>query len=293
MVAVGTFDGVHQGHQQILREVAKRAEESGLISVALSFDPHPRQVISPEIPFYSLTTLEEKAELMQTMGIQALAIVRFNARIRRLSYKEFVKKVLVSQLGVKKVIVGYDHAFGFDRHGTTPELTALGKAHGFEIDIMPPVQTEKKVVKSSLIRKLLLAGKVEEANALLGYWYRMTGVVHKMSGFGHKLGFPTANLKFPKGKLIPANGVYSGHVWVRGYPKLCVMNVGVRPTVDGKHHQVEVHVLNFNEGLYHEKLQVDMGHRLRNEKKFSSTLLLKKQIQKDIQSALKQEEKNL
>lgn len=288
VIALGNFDGVHVGHKKLLSQAAKFAKTEGLTSVALTFDPHPQQVVSPERGLRLLTTLLEREEFIAASGIEVLVVLAFNERLRKLSYDKFIRRLLVEKLNVRKVFVGYDYAFGRGRGGDVRHLRAMGRELGFGVRVVRPVSALKGVVKSRIIRELLSKGKFSEALKMLGHPYVMTGRVVKGHGRGRELGFPTANLEVDDSKLIPSHGVYSGIVYF-GVKKLkCAVNIGARPTFSGEGTVVEVHIPRFNGNLRGKRLKVYLYHRLREEKQFSDVCELKRQIARDVKRAMAQ-----
>jgi riboflavin kinase/FMN adenylyltransferase len=278
VVALGTFDGVHLGHLKIIRSAVSCARRIGAHSAVITFDPHPQELVAPERGLKLLTTLAEREELFCRFGVDSVVVIGFTPKMKSLSYAEFAERYLVERLGVRHVFVGYDYAFGQGRSGTVAELKALGKKYGFGVTVIPPVRTGSRLIKSGRIRELISQGDFNPAVKLLGHPYRITGKVVKGAGRGRKLGFPTANLKLPKDKLIPAQGVYSG--FVDG--KKCLVNIGSRPTFGAGSLLVEVHILNFNRSLRGKTIAVDLFTRLREEKQFSDVNDLIAQIKKDI-----------
>lgn len=278
VVALGTFDGVHLGHRKIIEAAVRFARKIKAHSAAITFDPHPQEVVAPERGLHLLTTLHEREELFTQVGIDAVAVIKFNHRLQNLSYSEFVKSYLVKRLGVRWIFVGYDYAFGKERTGNAEVLKKSGRKYGFGVTVIPPVKVEHHIIKSGKIRGLISSGKFEAALHMLGHPYRITGKVIKGAGRGKEMGFPTANLKVDKRKLLPAQGVYAG--FVEG--KKCVVNIGSRPTFGADHSLAEVHILNFSKNIRGKILAVDLFHRLRDEKQFSDVAELREQIKKDV-----------
>ncbi|MFC1637751.1 bifunctional riboflavin kinase/FAD synthetase [Candidatus Margulisiibacteriota bacterium] len=281
VAALGTFDGVHRGHQQIIKNTVRFAKKISAASLAISFDPHPQQLIVPERGLKLLTDLKEREELFCQLGIDGVVVINFNRRLQKLSDTAFVKKYLVGKLGVRRVFVGYDYAFGRNRKGDVSHLKKLGKKHGFAVSVVPPVAANGQPIKSRLIREQISRGDFAKAVRLLGHPYQISGQVVRGSGRGRELGFPTANLKIDPHKLIPAHGVYSG----KADGKRCVVNIGGRPTFGTDRTVVEVHILNFHRNIRGKHLRVSLNKRLRNELQFSDVEKLKEQIKKDISRA--------
>jgi len=282
VVALGTFDGVHRGHQKVIKNAVSYAQKIKAASLAITFDPHPQQLIVPERGLKLLTDLKEREELFCDFGIDGVVVIVFNRRVQKLSYEKFVKKYLVDRLGVRKVFVGFDYAFGKGRAGDVSHLRKLGKKYGFSVNVVPPVAANHTHIKSRIIRELVSSGEFTKAIKLLGHPYQITGKVVKGSGRGKDLGFPTANLKIDQHKLLPAHGVYAG----MADGKKCVVNIGARPTFGLDQTVVEVHIVNFHKNIRGKILRVELTKRLRDEKQFSDVEKLKKQIRKDL-TALK------
>ncbi|MBN2058559.1 MAG: bifunctional riboflavin kinase/FAD synthetase [Candidatus Saganbacteria bacterium] len=278
VVALGTFDGVHRGHRQILRQAVKHARKIRAAAIAITFDPHPQQVIVPERGLKLLTTLKEREELFCQHGMDGVIVVRFSKHTQKLTYEQFIERYLVDRLGVRHVVIGYDYAFGRGRSGNAAELQRLGKKHGFSVSIVPAVRVGRQPIKSRYIRELISAGEFNQALSLLGHPYQLNGRVVRGSGRGRQLGFPTANLKLAGNKLIPAHGVYAGRLNKRK----CVVNIGARPTFGPDQTVIEVHLFNFQGSLRGRRLSVELTRRLRPEKQFSDVEKLKEQIKRDI-----------
>ncbi len=286
VLTVGTFDGVHLGHQAILRYLQERAAALGGISAVLSFHPHPREIVE-ETALSLLTTIDERADLMATMGLGQLIVLPFTKEFSRLSAEAFVEDVLVRGIGAREIVIGYDHAFGRDRRGNADLLRALGAKHGFAVDMIPARIVAEQTVSSRKIRQLLEeAGDVAAAATMLGRPYSLEGKVVRGAGRGRDLGFPTANMAIthPR-KAIPAHGVYAVRVRRRskGQPAALpgMMNIGVRPTFGGAQRMIEVHLLDLDENLYGEILRVEFVSRMRGERRFGSKKELARQLSED------------
>ena len=283
VVTVGTFDGVHRGHRAIIEYLKQRAEEQSGPSTLVSFDPHPRTVVQKEeVPL--LTTVAERADLLEELGLDRFVVVPFSTEFAQLGPKEYVRDVLVTQIGLQEVTVGYDHRFGKDRAGDVELLRDLGDHFGFEIDVIPPQHVDRDIVSSSAIRSLLRdQGAIEEANERLGRPYQLEGIVACGKGRGRQLGYPTANLALEDvRKLVPKRGVYATTVTLPdGQQRSGMMNIGRRPTFDEMDVTVEVHLLDFEGDLYGERLSVQFLQRLRDEQKFESAEALAAQLSED------------
>lgn len=283
VVTVGTFDGVHRGHQAIIEYLLQRAEEQSGPSTLVSFDPHPRTVVhGEEVPL--LTTVAERAEVLESLGLDRFVVVPFSQEFAQLSPTEYVERVLVDRVGVREITVGYDHRFGKDRSGDVELLRKLGGQHDFSVDVIPPQEVGHDVVSSSTIRrKLLEEGDIAGATEFLGRPYRLDGLVARGEGRGRQLGYPTANLALEDArKLVPKRGVYATMVTLpSGHRKPGMMNIGRRPTFDEMDVTVEVHVLDFEGDLYGERLSIQFLQRLRDEQKFDSAEALAVQLSED------------
>jgi len=284
VLTVGTFDGVHRGHQAIVDYLLRRADERPGPSTVVSFDPHPRSVVHGT-PVPLLTTVDERGDLLEERGIDRFVVVPFSETFAQLSPEEYVADVLVDRIGVREITVGYDHRFGKGREGDVDLLRELGETFGFEVDVIPRQEVGEDVVSSSTIRNCLSEGNLERANALLGRPYHVSGTVARGQGRGRQIGYPTANLALPDArKLVPKRGVYAVQVrlpngWVRGG----MLNIGHRPTFDEMEVTVEVHVFDFEGDLYGDRLSVQFLQRLRDEREFESADALSVQLSKDEQ----------
>lgn len=287
VLTVGTFDGVHIGHQAILTYLVRRAEERGGTSVVLSFDPHPREVVSGT-SMSLLTTIEERADAVAALGIDRFVILPFTEAFSRLSAEAFVEDILIGRIGLREIVIGYDHAFGHDRRGNAQLLKQMGSEYDFTVDVIPPQVVEEHVVSSTEIRNLLEDdGDVEAASGMMGRPYRLTGRVVRGDGRGKSIGFPTANLRIQdKRKVVPAGGVYAVRVERRsaagassGLPGM--MNIGYRPTFGGGAYTLEVHLIDFAADLYGEDLRIEFVARMRDEQRFESKDELIEQLSQD------------
>jgi riboflavin kinase/FMN adenylyltransferase len=283
VVTSGTFDGVHVGHQKILKRVIERARQNNGQSVVITYWPHPRLVLFPEDnDLKLLSTMEERIEQLRSFGLDYLLIIPFTKEFSRTSSRSFITDVLVRALNTKVLVIGYDHRFGKNREGSFENLKARSAQYGFEVEEIPRQDVDDIGVSSTKIRRALEEGDIETATRYLGHPYTLTSEVVEGDKLGRTIGFPTANLDPPKNhKLIPANGVYA--VWVKyegeRYPGM--MNIGFRPTVHGRHQTLEVHILNFSQTLYGQSVTVEFVQQLRQEQKFESLEALKSQLAKD------------
>lgn len=284
-VAVGNFDGVHLGHQALLREVVAQARTRGDWPVGLTFDPHPARVLRPERAPVALLTFEQKARLLAHAGLRGLAVLPFDAALAALTPDEFAARVLRDALGARLVAVGENFRFGTGRAGGVADLRRLGEELGFELLALGPVAWGGDAVSSTRVREALLLGQVEQAGALLGRPYAVEGPVVAGDRRGRTLGFPTANVN-PWNELLPLAGVYAARCsGPDGQSREAVVNVGRRPTFDGREVRLEAHLLDFEGDLYGLPLQVDFVARLRDEMRFPSAQALVERIRADAEAA--------
>jgi riboflavin kinase/FMN adenylyltransferase len=283
VVTVGTFDGVHLGHQKIFETMARSAQLLEGETVVITFDPHPRLVLYPDSKDLKfINTQKKKMELIEKAGIHHLAVIPFTREFSNTASADFVKRYMVDTLGARKFVIGYDHHFGKDRQGGINDLIGLGKIHGFEVEQVPAQFVEGITVSSTKIRKALISGDVKTANKLLGYHYSISGPVVPGNKIGRTLGFPTANIDLhDRYKLISANGVYACHVDVRN--RLCkgMGNIGYRPTVNAGSLTIEVNIFDFDDELYGEDITISFIDRIRDEKRFENLSELRRQLISD------------
>ncbi|WP_258099016.1 bifunctional riboflavin kinase/FAD synthetase [Marinoscillum pacificum] len=283
VVTSGTFDGVHFGHQKILKKIIQIAKEKGGKSVVLTFWPHPRFVLKPDSnDLKLLTTFEEKAQLLDQIGIDYLVKIPFTREFSELSSDEFIRQILVNKLNTQKLVIGYDHRFGKNREGGFDYLMEHSQDYGFEIEEIHRQDIEHVGVSSTKIREALANGNIHIANEFLEREYSITGFVKDGDRIGRSIGFPTANLDIPETyKLIPADGAYAVRVEVDGKNYQGMLNIGQRPTVSGQERRIEVNIFDFNEDIYNHRVKVAFVRLLRKEQKFSSIEELKDQLNKD------------
>ncbi|MBO6518006.1 MAG: bifunctional riboflavin kinase/FAD synthetase [Bacteroidia bacterium] len=279
----GTFDGVHLGHQKILKRVVDRAREVQGKSVLLTFYPHPRLVLYPEDNELKLiTTIEEKAELLEEFGIDYLIILPFTKSLSRLSAYNFISDILVEKIGINTIIIGYDHRFGKNREGSIKDIEANASKFSYEVEQIPEQDIEDCIVSSSLIRKSLLNGDIEQANTFLGHAFGVKGIVVDGEKKGTELGYPTANIKVSDPfKLIPRQGVYAVHVRIGQNDYNGMLNAGTRPTFKLGKLAIEVHLFGFSEDIYGQEIEILFVKRWRDERKFESLNALKQQLAVD------------
>lgn len=288
VVTVGTFDGLHRGHQAIIQYLIARAHEQKGRSVVVSFFPHPRTVVrGEEVPL--LTTIGERADVLEQMGLDRFIVIEFTPEFAQLSAEAFVREILVDRIGLREIVVGYDHGFGKGREGDRRLLKRLGDELGFAVDVIPPQDVGDDVVSSSRVRRVLLEeGDVAEAARMLGRPYRFTGTVVAGDGRGRGIGYPTANLTLDEPqKVVPRVGVYAVRVALPGEDAVFggMMNVGRRPTFEGEEERVEVHLFDVERDLYGKALTVSCIRRLRDERRFESVEALVHQLDHDEQAS--------
>lgn len=285
IITIGTFDGVHLGHQEIFNVLINKSKNNGCRSFVITFEPHPRLVIQPNSDLKFLTTFEEKVEILRNMGIDNLLVIPFTKEFSELTSEEFFRKYILDGTGIKKMVIGYDHRFGKGRDGDEQKIRELGTANNFEVQKTDAVTVNETVVSSSKIRNALFEGGVKTASQMLGRNYSFAGKVVVGDKRGRELGFPTANIQ-PENELkqIPKNGVYAVKVFLEERTFDGVMNIGLRPTFkETKVVLSEVHILNFNEDIYGKHIRIEFIERIRDEKKFGSKEELIKQIEIDKQ----------
>lgn len=284
VVTIGTFDGVHLGHQKILQTLKDEAESAQGESVLLTFYPHPRMVLFPESHGLKLLqTQAEKIEKLEKNGLQNLVVYPFSFEFSRLTALEFVRDILVNKLHVRKIVIGYDHQFGKNREGSIAYLKDIADTYEFEVIEIPAQDIDEVNVSSTKIREALLQGDVQRANMFLGEPYQLSGTVIRGRALGRTIGFPTANIEVNTDiKLIPGIGVYAVEVLVDGQVYRGMLNIGIRPTVVSTDVvNLEVHILDFHRDIYDKSITVRFIERVRDEQKFESVDALKEQLKND------------
>lgn len=282
VVTIGTFDGVHVGHQKIVTKIAQIASEENYESVVLTFFPHPRMVLQQDNSIKLLNTISEKEKMFKILGINHFIIHPFDEAFSQLSAEEFVKKILVEQLNIKKIVIGYDHRFGKNRSANLDDLIEFGAKYNFDVEQISAEEINNNAVSSTKIRNSLLNGDIETANSYLGYNYNFTGIVVKGKQLGRTIGFPTANILIEENyKLVPKKGVYIVQTEIEGTRLFGMMNIGTRPTIDGTNQSIEVYILDFDKEIYNTSLTISILKFIREEQKFESLEHLKSQIEKD------------
>lgn len=289
IVTIGTFDGVHAGHRQIIDLMKREAQEHGGETVLITFHPHPREVVQLEgPPIYLLTTLEEKMRALDEAGLDHLVVVPFHDAFANQSAEAYITQFLVARFQPRVIVIGHDHRYGKNRAGDFALLQRMAPGFGFTVMEIPAFMLEEITISSTRIRESLLAGAVSRANQLLSYPYFFCGQVVQGNQLGRTIGFPTANLHISDTrKLVPANGVYAVEVdrLTTGERLQGMMNIGIRPTVSGTQRMIEVNIFDFDAMIYDETLRVHVHHRLRDEQKFQGLDALKAQLAEDARQA--------
>ncbi|HUF88798.1 MAG TPA: bifunctional riboflavin kinase/FAD synthetase [Gemmatimonadota bacterium] len=285
-ITVGTFDGIHRGHQAVLAEIVRRARAADRAAVLVTFDPHPLEVVAPDRAPTLLTTADEKRLLWPLFGLDYVHVVRFTEAVRQMSPEAFVREILVGRLRVGELVIGYDHGFGKDRAGDVDVLRRLGKDLGFAVDVVGPVQMGPDPVSSSGVRRAVEGGELERAAAALGRPYAALGRAERGAGRGRELGFPTANLRLDARKCLPPDGVYAVRVELEGALYDGMANLGGRPTFGEERRGLEAHLLDWDgESLYGARPQVEFVARLRPVVRFDGRDQLVAQLERDREAA--------
>jgi riboflavin kinase/FMN adenylyltransferase len=285
VVCVGAFDGLHRGHRALLGRVRAHAAQHGLLATAISFEPIPREYFARGAAVPRLASVREKILGFDEAGIERLLLLRFNAALAAMSAEVFVGEVLVSRMNVKRVVVGADFRFGHARRGDVDLLRALGREHGFEVEVMEDFRIDGDRVRSSRIREMLAAGDFDGAARLLGRRFSIGGHVVRGARLGHTLGYPTANLRLGR-RVAPVGGIFAVRVHGVGpRPMPGVASLGVRPTVDGGEPLLEAHLFDFDGDLYGRRIDVEFVAKLREEEKFDDLDALVRQMDRDADEA--------
>ncbi|GDX51026.1 riboflavin biosynthesis protein [Bacteroidota bacterium] len=288
VITIGTFDGVHEGHRNLIQKIKSLSNEKQGESVLITFDPHPRLVVYPDDKSLRiLTTLNEKISLLKKEGVDHLIVVPFTKEFSLLSAKDYLQNFLIEKLHPSIIVTGYNHSFGHHRDGNIEMLRRFENEFHYKVEELNKQLVDDIAVSSTRVRIALNEGDIELATDLLGHSYSISGIVVHGQHLGNKIGFPTANISINNSlKLIPADGVYAVRVNYKNEKLKGMMNIGNRPTVDGLHHKLEVHLLDFNKDLYNEELEIHFVKQLREEKKFSSVDELKEQLKLDKENTI-------
>ena len=282
IVTIGTFDGVHIGHRKIITDMVAKGEKENLLSILLTFFPHPRMVLQKDSNIKMIDTINEKKEIFKKLGVEVLIIQPFTKDFSRMSAIKFTRDILVNSLKVSKLMIGYDHRFGQNREATVKTLKSFGLDYNFKVDEIPAQDIESISVSSTKVRKAIRSGDFKLVNKFLSRPFNLSGKIIKGDELGRKIGYPTANLKiFEKYKLKPQNGVYLTRTKLKKQTYFGMMNIGIRPTISAKNNQIETHLFDFNGNLYGHEMTLEILEKIREEKKFKSIEKLKIQLDVD------------
>lgn len=284
VVTIGTFDGVHRGHQYLLGRLKEEAARRGLACAVITFHPVPRAVIRPQVPVFYITSLDERIDLLRRQGVDFVVPVTFTSDVANLSARQFVA-LLREEMRMRVLVVGPDFALGRGREGTPEVLADLGREEGFEVVVVPPLTHERERFSSTTVRKALAEGDMETVQEVLGRPFTLEGPVVRGQERGRLLGFPTANIAVGADRALPAFGVYVTRAWVDGKAYPAVTNIGRRPTFDNGAPTVETHILDFEGDLYGREICIELLSRIRGEQRFSGPEELRAQIQRDVEAA--------
>lgn len=281
-VTIGNFDGVHRGHQTLIKKTIEYSKKNNLKSVVFTFSNHPVNYFKPGY-VKNIISQKEKAEIIERMGIDIYISVPFDSSMTQISPEEYVDNILVNKLHVKKMVIGHDFTFARKREGNSDVLRELGKERGFGVEVVNPVLIDGKRVSSTEIRKVISEGKVAAAENLIGRYFAVEGTVIKGRQIGRTIGFPTANIQYDNKMVIPKIGIYATLAVIDGEVFCGATSIGTNPTVNGKYLSIETYVLNLDEDLYGKKMRIEFVERMRDEEKFDSTEALKAQLSKDVE----------
>ena len=282
IVTIGTFDGVHIGHRKIITNMVEKGEKENLLSILLTFFPHPRMVLQKDSNIKMIDTINEKKKIFKKLGVEVLIIQPFTKDFSRMSAIKFTRDILVNSLKVSKLMIGYDHRFGRNREATVKTLKSFGLDYNFKVDEIPAQDIESISVSSTKVRKAIRSGDFKLVNKFLSRPFNLSGKIIKGDELGRKIGYPTANLKiFEKYKLKPQNGVYLTRTKLKKQTYFGMMNIGIRPTISAKNNQIETHLFDFNGNLYGHEMTLEILEKIREEKKFKSIEKLKIQLDVD------------
>jgi riboflavin kinase/FMN adenylyltransferase len=289
VVTIGTFDGVHVGHRKIIARVKELAESTGGETVLLTFFPHPRMILHPEDESIKLiNTINEKAELLEQLGVDHLIITPFSRDFSNQSAEGYIRDVLVNRIGTKKIVIGYDHRFGKDREGGLGDLLRLGPVYGFEVVEIPEQDINEVAISSTRIRNALLEGEIDLANTCLGYPFFITGTVIRGDQIGRQIGYPTANIVIQERyKLVPGDGIFAVKVMVEDQEYKGMAYIGTRPTINGLTRNIEVNIFDFDKEIYNQNIRMVFHHFVRGDIKFNNLIELKAQLATDREDVLK------
>ena len=282
IVTIGTFDGVHIGHRKIITDMVAKGKKENLLTILLTFFPHPRMVLQKDSNIKMIDTINEKKNIFKKLGVEVLIIQPFTKDFSRMSAIKFTRDILVNSLKVSKLMIGYDHRFGRNREATVQTLKGFGLDYNFKVDEIPAQDIESISVSSTKVRNAIRSGNFKLVNKFLSRPFYLSGKIIKGDELGRKIGYPTANLNiFEKYKLKPQNGVYLIRTKLKKQTYFGMMNIGIRPTISAKNNQIETHLFNFNGNLYDHEMTLEILEKIRVEKKFESIEKLKIQLDID------------
>ena len=288
ILTIGTFDGVHFGHQKILRNLVVEAKKENLCAIVLTFFPHPRMVLQKETQLKMIDTLEEKTKLLEQLGVEVLIVQPFTMEFSRMTAIEYTRDILVNGIRISKLIIGYDHRFGRNREATVEDLKQFGMDYNFTVEEIPAQDIESIAVSSTKVRNAIDSGEIKKANQYLGRPFSLNGTIVEGDKIGREMGYPTANLEIEEDyKLKPQNGVYLVQTSLVDKKYFGMMNVGKRPTVSGKKTRIETYFFDFKGDLYGKKLRIELLEKIRDEQKFDSLDALRNQLNSDQKSCQK------
>jgi len=282
ILTIGTFDGVHLGHQRILKKLLKESFNNDLQSTVLTFFPHPRTILNPSEPLKLINSIDERIELFKRSRVENLIIHSFDKKFSEYDPEKYVSEILVQKLNAKIILIGHDHKFGRNRSADINDLIEFGKKYDFNVLEIKAEELNDIAISSTIIRNSLNNGKINNANTYLGYDFSISGIVIKGNKIGKTIGFPTANIEVDfEDKLIPKNGVYLVYSYINNKKFFGMMNIGIKPTINENKKSIEVNLFDFNENLYDKPIRVHLTEFLRDEVKFDSLEQLKGQLEKD------------
>ena len=288
ILTIGTFDGVHIGHNKILTKLVEESKKNNLSSLIMTFFPHPRIVLQKSEEIKMIDTMDEKIHLFEKTGVDNLIIQPFDENFSKIRAKEFVEEILVKKLKIKHIIIGYDHRFGKDREASVEDLKKFGLNYMFTVEEIAAQEIHSIAISSTKIRNAILKGEIKKCNEYLGRNFMLTGKVVHGDGLGKEINFPTANIQIKEPyKIIPKNGVYLAKTIFNSNIYFGMMNIGVRPTIGGKNKSLEIYFFNFKDNIYDKTISIEIINKIRDEEKFSSIDELKTQLKKDEQFCLK------
>jgi len=288
VVTIGSFDGVHFGHQQIIKKVVAEAQKRQILSIVVSFEPHPRVFFNPQEKVPLLTSTAEKGDLLANLGVDILLVMEFNADFANLSAEDYIADFLVKNLSPKLIVIGYDHHFGRQRRGNLDFLKNRSEFFAYEVEEIAPRDVDNLVVSSTKIRNFLSKKQIEQANKLLNHNFSLSGTVVKGQQIGHKIGFPTANLSIAESqKLVPPEGIYVAMAVLNRQKYKAMLYIGRRPTLDNNLAQtIELHIFDFSQDIYFQPLRIELLAHLREDKKLSNLQELTAQLEEDKRQSL-------